>query len=511
MNQNKGINLENLKDFKKNVDGVITEALSDKLDKSDIADWAKSDTKPKYTHDEVGADSKGSAQNALQSAKDYVKEQIALLVNGAPDTLDTLKEIADAMLENEDVIQALQSAVGNKANSSDLTAHINNKNNPHGVSKSDIGLSNVENKSSATIRGELTKTNVTTALGFTPPTTDTKYTLPTASASALGGIKSGGNITVGSDGAVTVNSVNGKTVGVNVPANAKFTDTTYTLPKASTSTLGGVKVDGNTISINNDGVISVNTTVIPSLPQLKECTPSQIKQMAQAGTAPNYWAVGDRVAIKLNGTVGNFTFHNEMCYIFIIGFNHNSSIEGNNSIHFQFGKTANNIDIAIFTSTPSSYFAMNNISNSTNTGGWKDSTMRNIRCPEFIAVMPEEWQNIITSCTKYSDNTGGGNDNASHVTATSDKIWLLSEFEVFGIREYANSTEKNYQKQYDYYKNGNSKIKYNISEKSFAISWFLRSPASNNNNMFCAVRQGGLASMITAYTSCGMSPCFKVS
>ena len=40
--------------------------------------------------------------------------------------------------------------------------------NPHNVTKTDIGLSNVENKSSATIRGELTSSNVTTALGYTP-------------------------------------------------------------------------------------------------------------------------------------------------------------------------------------------------------------------------------------------------------------------------------------------------------------------------------------------------------
>lgn len=36
------------------------------------------------------------------------------------------------------------------------------------LTKSDVGLANVENKSSATIRGELTSGNVTTALGFTP-------------------------------------------------------------------------------------------------------------------------------------------------------------------------------------------------------------------------------------------------------------------------------------------------------------------------------------------------------
>lgn len=48
--------------------------------------------------------------------------------------------------------------------------------NPHGTTKSDVGLGNVENKSSATIRGELTQENVIDALGYTPPTSDTKVT-----------------------------------------------------------------------------------------------------------------------------------------------------------------------------------------------------------------------------------------------------------------------------------------------------------------------------------------------
>lgn len=39
-----------------------------------------------------------------------------------------------------------------------------------GLSASDVGLGNVENKSSTTIRGEITSGNVTAALGYTPPT-----------------------------------------------------------------------------------------------------------------------------------------------------------------------------------------------------------------------------------------------------------------------------------------------------------------------------------------------------
>lgn len=46
--------------------------------------------------------------------------------------------------------------------------HAANVANPHGVTKEQLGLANVENKSSTQIRSELTKENVTNALGYTP-------------------------------------------------------------------------------------------------------------------------------------------------------------------------------------------------------------------------------------------------------------------------------------------------------------------------------------------------------
>jgi hypothetical protein len=55
---------------------------------------------------------------------------------------------------------------------SDLSDHTSNKENPHQVTKKQVGLEFVENKSSATIRSELTTANVTKALGYTPPTSD---------------------------------------------------------------------------------------------------------------------------------------------------------------------------------------------------------------------------------------------------------------------------------------------------------------------------------------------------
>jgi len=55
-----------------------------------------------------------------------------------------------------------------------------------GLTKSDVGLDQVENKSSATIRGELTDTDVTNALGYTPPRTDTDTTYSDATTSHSG-------------------------------------------------------------------------------------------------------------------------------------------------------------------------------------------------------------------------------------------------------------------------------------------------------------------------------------
>lgn len=49
-----------------------------------------------------------------------------------------------------------------------ISAHVGNTANPHKVTKAQIGLANVENKSSTQIRSELTKENVTNALGYTP-------------------------------------------------------------------------------------------------------------------------------------------------------------------------------------------------------------------------------------------------------------------------------------------------------------------------------------------------------
>ena len=112
---------------------------------SDVKDWAKANEKPTYTASEVGADVSGSADAALTNAKSYTDTKIADLINGAPTTLDTLGEIAAAMSDNQSVVEALDTAIGTKANESDLTAHTGNTSNPHSVTKTQVGLGNVPN------------------------------------------------------------------------------------------------------------------------------------------------------------------------------------------------------------------------------------------------------------------------------------------------------------------------------------------------------------------------------
>lgn len=83
--------------------------------------------------------------------------------------------------------------------------HSQKTGNPHGTTKADLGLSSVENKSSATIRGELTKANVTTALGYTPPTTNTTYETGTTTTS--GTTKLYTSTGTATDGTMTQNAI----------------------------------------------------------------------------------------------------------------------------------------------------------------------------------------------------------------------------------------------------------------------------------------------------------------
>ena len=97
------------------------------------------------------------------------------------------------------------------------------------------------------------------------------------------------------------------------------------------------------------------------------------------------------------------------------------------------------------------------------------------------------------SVTKYTDNTGNASNTAAAVTATTDYLWLLAEFEIQGTRSYANQYEQNSQAQYDYFKAGNSKIAYKYNDVSTAVWSRGRSAYYDTITTFCITGTDGSA------------------
>lgn len=295
---------------------------------------------------------------------------------------------------------------------------------------------------------------------------------------------------------------------------------TLTVPEEGewtvSATLSGATSDSNIVNV----VSSYDTVLAFASTTLNDNSWEKIRVISDAGIGENYWSIGDRKAITLDGTVGALTLSNVTTYVFIIGFNHNASIEGANRIHFQLGKTAlsGGTDVALCDSdynTTKGGFRMN--TRSSNSGGWASSNMRTAICGTslssysgtIIAVIPEELRAVLKSVTKYTDNTGRSTE-ASAVTATTDYFFLLSEYEVFGSTTYANSNEASKQAQYSYYSAGNSKVKYNHSATSKAVRWWLRSPIAVDAQMFMCVNTNGNVNYNNAIYSSGFAPGFCV-
>ena len=319
-----------------------------------------------------------------------------------------------------------------------------------------------------------------------------------------------------------------------------------------------VSRSGNTVTVNNVNQTTGNTTITVSCTAgtnytapssqsvtveakfvssvLNENDWSVIKSVADASQGANYWAVGDRKAVTVNGTVGTQAI-NGTYYVYILGFDHNSSREGT-GITFGTFKTAlsGGTDICLidsyynsYSTNGTKYFNMNHSSN-TNSGGWMgcdlrydvlgstntnngNATATTATSPvsgTLMAALPSDLRAVMKPMTIYTDNTGGGSNTASYVTASVDYLPLLAEFEIFGTRTYANSAEQNYQQQYAYYSAGNSKVKYRHSATGSTAFWWERSPYYSGSGTFCFVYTAGDAITGNARYSSGLAPAFRV-
>ena len=340
-------------------------------------------------------------------------------------------------------------------------------------------------------------------------------------------------VTRSGDGAITVESSDTSV------ATATLSGTTVTVSSVSETTGTAtitVKVAAGTnhnapanktVSVSAEFLLAVGTA-------LNDCSWDDISRIAAAGKAASYFAVGDRKAVAVSGTVGTLSVSGTY-YAYIIGIAHNGA---SNTIDFGTFKTAlsGGTDICLidikynsYSTDGTKYFNMSH-SSDTDSGGWKGCDLRydvlgstNTDSADagtttatspvsgtLMAALPSELRAVMKPMTIYTDNTGGGTDTASNVTSSVDYLPLLAEFEIFGTRSSANSAEQNYQAQYAYYSAGNSKVKYRHSATDSTAYWWGRSPDCTGSTSFCIVNVNGDASQSFAKYSYGLAPAFRV-
>ena len=293
---------------------------------------------------------------------------------------------------------------------------------------------------------------------------------------------------------------------------------------------------------------SVTAEILSST--LNDNTWEQIRKASDIDAGASLWPVGATKEIEVKGTIGTLSI-DEKLWVFIIGFNHNANYEGSHKIHFQGFKTAQagGTDVGLVDNgygnsytDGTKYFSINHWSYN-NYGGWaacdarydvlgstnvapsnygsakasgatgNDPTATCTTSPvegTLMAALPSDLRAVMKPITKYTDNVAGGTNASANVKATIDYLPLLAEFEVHGARTYANSYERNYQAQYAYYANGNSKIKYKHSAVTTAAVWWVRSPYYTNFIYWCIVYTSGATNYYYTYYSRALAPAFAV-
>ena len=200
---------------------------------------------------------------------------------------------------------------------------------------------------------------------------------------------------------------------------------------------------------------------------------SAIIAACHSGSVPSTWVVGNSKTMTINGA---------SYQVDIIGKNHDTYTAGGKApltfqLHDCYGDTK----------------AMN--SSNTNSGGWKNSAMRTTHLPAILALMPTEVQNGIREVSKKV-SVGGA---SSTIETVSDKLFFLSEVEIFGSTSYSAAGQGT---QYDYYKAGNSKVK---KRSGSAAYWWERSPNASTSTRFCLVSSYGNADVYYASDAAGVA------
>ena len=252
-------------------------------------------------------------------------------------------------------------------------------------------------------------------------------------------------------------------------AGSVRTDTHKTLVNGTVYEVKGGKclVNGTVYSIKKGRTLINGTgydiTFAPSYDSVfANNTWEQIIEACHNNAVPDTWKVVDHKPMTINGVDYQ---------IDIIGKNHDDYSDGS-------GKAPLTFQLHDCYGTK---YKMNNTS--INNTGWTRCDMRSTHLPAILALMPTEVQNGIREVNKL---TSAGY-KSSTINTTADKLFLLSEIEIFGSVSYSKRGEG---MQYDYYKEGNSGVK---KINGSAAGWWGRSPDGSNVTKFCAVLNNGNA------------------
>ena len=164
----------------------------------------------------------------------------------------------------------------------------------------------------------------------------------------------------------------------------------------------------------------------------------------------------------------------------IIGINHDDLADGSGKAGLTFLTTSTTINSRM------------NAENS-NTGGWEKSELRQkMNSGEIWKLMPSDLQSKVKAVTKLTNNVSGTDKNAA-VTATSDKLFLLSYSEIVPTSYWASSYPWTSSEgtQYEAFK---GKVTNNYSgNESLKIggNWWERSVCPSYSNYFLFVYTNG--------------------
>lgn len=220
---------------------------------------------------------------------------------------------------------------------------------------------------------------------------------------------------------------------------------------------------------------------------LATCSWAEISEISKAGRAAGMFSIGDVKNISVNGV--SYPAH-------IIGFDHDTPVDISAYGREKVGITFQLVDCL------STKYQMEDTKNRSK--NWSDSSMRTSVMSNIFNNLTSELQNVIVTVGKTSSD--------GEVVATQDNCFLLSEFEVWGSNKWSTNTPL--EAQYDFYVNGNSKIK---SIDGTASSWLLRSRDFYFNhimtmgyNNYCSVNATGKYGYSRGNVKGGVSFCFCV-